>query len=371
MRSKSFFTVVGILCLGLMVVFCATGPAQAQSKGEVVKLKLANYFPPTGGQSLIFEDFIKELEARSNGRIQIQYLAGGSLLTGPAMYKGLESGIADIGYSHVYYTAGRMPVSEFVGLPFGYPSSWVATCVLNDFYAKYKQKEFDNVKLLFFTGSPPNVILSTKAIRTLEDLKGVILRAPGVAGDVVSALGGTPSPVPVAETYEAISKGICGGTLLCFEGLKTFRLADVVKYATDCWRIGTMYPFYLAMNKNSYKKLPPDLKEIFDTVVGIYSERLAMLWAQIDIVGKIFGAEKGVQFIDLPEQEALRWKESQKPLIESWVKKLAGMGYTESEVRAWIPYIQERIEFYTKKQIELRIPSATGPVGMRPESVGK
>ena len=368
MMKKSLLSVVGIFCVGMMSFF----PMEvAQAKDEVITLTLANFFPTTSPQSIVFEGFVKDLETQTNGRITVKYLTGGSLLTGPGMFKGIEAGIADMGYSHVFYTPGRMPVTEFAALPFGYPSAWVASHVLNDFYAKVKPKEWDSVKVLFFNGCIPNPILSTKPVEKLEDLKGLTLRAPGQIAEIVSALGAVPSPTPMAETYEAISKGVSQGAYLTFEGLKTWRLADVVKNATNCWQVGNTFPLYLAMNKNSYNKIPADLKKIFDKVVGEYAEREALMWDDIEIVGKNYGAEKGVRFIELSDQEALRWKEAVKPVVDIWVKRIVGKGYTESEVKEWISFLKERIEFYGKKQIGLKIPSVTGPAAMRPENIKK
>jgi hypothetical protein len=44
-------------------------------------------------------------------------------------------------------------------------------------------------------------------------------------------------------------------------------------------------------------------------------------------------------------------------------------GFSEPEVRSWIKYLRERSDYYTKKQITLRIPSAAGPKEVRPESI--
>ena len=65
------------------------------------------------------------------------------------------------------------------------------------------------------------------------------------------------------------------------------------------WQITNFYPFYVAMNKASYKKLPADIKEIFDTLVGEYKEQYILMWNCIDFAGKAYGVEKGVEFIDL------------------------------------------------------------------------
>jgi len=115
MQKKGLVIVIGIMCL--VFIFSTLPVDKARSAEKVINLKVANFFPAPAKQSKITQEFSQELEARSGGRIKVQFLAGGSLLTGPAMYKGIETGITDIGYSHVYYTPGRMPVCELIGLP--------------------------------------------------------------------------------------------------------------------------------------------------------------------------------------------------------------------------------------------------------------
>jgi len=355
--------------LGLMVAFLPVEGAQA--KGKVINLRIANYLPPQSKFSLIIEDFIRDVEHRTKGRIKLKYFKGGSLLKGPGMYKGVETGVADIGYAHVYYTPGRMPVTEAVGLPIGYPSAWVSSHAFNDFYFKVKPKEWDKVKILWLHASAPSYVISRKPVRKLEDLKGLKIRAPGVPGEIIRALGGTPAPIPIMENYNAIAKGIVDGTYAPFDVLNAFRLAEVTKYTTVCWQVGNTYPWYMIMNKNSYKKLPADLKEILDNLCGDYRERYALLWNAIDFGGKNYGAKKGMEFIELSDGEAVRWKKAAEPVIKDYVKKMVGKDFSENEVQGWISFLRERVDYYTKKQIEYRIPSVAGPAEMRTENIGK
>jgi len=44
---------------------------------------------------------------------------------------------------------------------------------------------------------------------------------------------------------------------------------------------------------------------------------------------------------------------------------MVGEGYKEAEVRGWIKYAKERIDYWTKKQRELKIKSSTGPDDIR------
>lgn len=356
--------VVGILCLGLVVAPLPLERAYAQ--GKVMQLKFANYFPPPAKQSKICEEFIAAVEKRTKGRVKFQYFAGGALLGAPAMYNGIETGITDIGYSHVFYTAGRMPVTEAAGTPLGYPSAWVASHVVNDFYENFKPKEWDKVKVLWMNGAAPSLVISRKPVHNLDDLRGLTIRAPGVAGDIIKALGGTPAPTPMMEVYDAIGKGVNDGVYTPYETIKTFRFAEVAKYTTVSWQVGNTYPFYVAMNKAKYNSLPADIKEIFDRLSGEFSERFALMWNEIDLVGRKFGAEKGVQYIELSNAQVKRWKQAVAPVVDNYVKTMVKKGYSEAEVKGWIKFLEERIAYWTAKQVEYEIPSATGPAEMRP-----
>ncbi len=365
-RRLSIVVLVGVLCVGLMVCVLPPGEAHAAK----VTLKVANFFPPPSFQSKVLEEFCRDLEKRTGGQVKVDYFGGQSLLKSTAMFDGVVNGIADIGYSHVYYTPGRMLVTEACGLPIGYPSGWVASQVMNDFYQEFKPKEFDPVKILWMNASPPSGIATAKKpIRKLEDLKGLTIRAPGMAGEVMKALGGTPAPTPMPEVYDAIAKGVIDGEASNYETLFAFKFAEVVKYETSIWEINHPYPFYLAMNKNSYAKLPADIKPIFDKLVGEYKELYILMWNAIDFVGEKFGLQKGVEFIELPPGELKRWQAAVEPVFDNYVKTMVGKGFSEAEVKGWIKFLRERSEFWKKKQIDLRIPSAVGPPELKPTAL--
>jgi TRAP-type transport system periplasmic protein len=363
MRRKKLLTIAlaTLLCVGLVVTVLPSEQACA----KVIKLKFANYLPAPAGQSKICEEFIAELQARTGGRVEVSYFPGGSLQTAPAMIKGVESGIVDIGFSHIEYTPGRFPVMEAAEMPLGYPTGWVANQIMNDFYNTFKPKEFDDFKVMWFHANTPSMLMTVKPVRKLEDMKGLTIRAPAILGEVIKALGGTPAPTPVMETYDAIAKGVIQGAFVGGGEAKNLRFGEVVKYITDTWRVGNSYPFYVVMNKKKYNSLPPDIKEIFDALCGEYKERFAMMWNAQDFGGRAFGEEKGVKYIDLSPEESKRWVKAVQPIVEDYVKRMVSKGFAESEVRGWITYLKERTEYLTKKQLELHITSATGPPELR------
>ena len=116
---------------------------------EAIKLKFAGYHPPVHMVSVLINKFCEEVNKKSGGKVEMTAYPGGTLLSPTKMAAGVSSDIADIGFSHCSYSRGRFPVMEIMELPLGFPSSWIATHVANDFYGKFKPKEWDTYHVLF------------------------------------------------------------------------------------------------------------------------------------------------------------------------------------------------------------------------------
>jgi len=353
MKNKGIF--IGLILMAALAPSIVFG---------AVELKFVNYFPVPAQQSKICEEFIKDLEARSGGQLKIRFFPAGTLVTAPKIYDGVAEGIADIGFSNISYTYGRFRMTEVLDLPLGFPNAWVANRVANDFFRQFKPKEWDKIHMLSMHTSPVNVVLSaTKPVNKMEDLKGMTLRGLGFIAEVVSALGGTPRSIPMPEAYEAVQKKVIDGLMIPMETLRAFRLAEVTKYATECWPIGQVYTFYLVMNKDTWNKLPPALQKVFNEYP--FEEKLAAMWNEIDIDGKNLGMVTGLKFIELPREEITKWKKAVEPVLDKYVKSMVAAGYPEKETRELINYARMRTEYWTKKQKELGIKSSTGPSEVR------
>lgn len=317
--------------------------------------------------SILGEDFIAEIDKRTNGRVKITYFPGGSLLDPKSMFDGVVDGIADMGWSHVGYYRGLFPVTEVLTLPMGFTSGWVDTHVVNDFYQEFRPGEWDDkVHVVLFAGTGPKVIhMKDKAVRQLEDLKGQEIRAPGLAGEVVTALGGTPVPTPMPEAYEAVSKGVVDGLRLPFEPLIAWKMAEVTKYTTNCWQIGEVDVFFLVMNKGAWNNLPADIQKVFNEVAEEFIELYAQAWNDLDFAGRDAALEHGNEIIELSPEEAARWVAAVEPVLETYVQSMVAAGHSEADVRGWIKFATERIDYWTQKQVEAGITSATGPQQLR------
>jgi TRAP-type transport system periplasmic protein len=337
--------------LVLVAIFLILGVFSCAIAADAIKLKAANYLPVTHPMSLLTAWFCDEVKKRTNGRVEIAYYPGGTLLNPVKMYDGVVTGIADMGVSHISYTRGRFPVMEVFEQPHGFPSGWVATQVTTDFYNKYTPKEWSDVQVLYINTSGPLILqTATKPVKTLEDLKGLKIRATGQMSDVVKALGAVPIPLEMGDVYDSLRRNVIEGVTVDLSTLKYWKFADVTKYVTADWQLGTGYTFYFVINKNKWNALPDDIKKIFTQVALETKEKQAALWNDMDIEGGAVFKTAGGQMINLSDAEAAKWIKAVQPVFAAYKKDMVSKGFKEAEIDGWISFIKERIGFWKAEE---------------------
>ena len=338
-----------IALLASLFIFSLVSSVLAQ---DVIKLKSANYLPPTHPMSKLNQWFCDEVKKRTNGSVEIEFFPGGTLLNPVKMYVGVTTGIADIGFSHIGYTRGRFPVTETLDVPNGYPSGYIATQVSNDFYEKYHPKEWKDVEVLYLTTSPPLVILTgTKKISNLEEMAGVKIRATGQMAEVIKALGGVPVPLAMPDVYEAMKRGVLEGVTCDLSPLVAWRFVEVVKYITAAWQLGTTYTFYFVINKRKWNKLSDDQKTVFKEVAAEAKDKQAELWNAMEIRSRDHFVQKaGGEIIYPAADEIAKWKKLVEPVVANHVTALVKKGFKEADVEGMLGYIKERIQYWTAQE---------------------
>jgi TRAP-type C4-dicarboxylate transport system substrate-binding protein len=356
-----------IVTISLFIVGCSstsstTTSTSAQtststSQAPVIKLSSALYLPTAHPFTALQEQWGKDIEAASNGRVQITYYPGGQLLGAPQTADGIVSDIADIAFAHIDYSPGRFPVTEFLDLPNGYATGWVGSHVAVDFYNQFKPKEWDNMHLLFLNaGTTAGLMLHDKKITKLEDLKGVTLRGAGAVGDTITALGATARDVPMTEMYDDVSKGVVDGALVGIETLKSFKMADVCKYTTFAWQAGSMYTFYLAMNLDKWNSMPADIQQIFTDVSKQYEEKYAEAWNSSDIAGIQYSLSiAGNEVFQLTDAEGQRWSDAVQSVLTDYSAKMAAAG--DNKGPQYLSFIQDRITYWSAQEKQQGIKS--------------
>jgi TRAP-type C4-dicarboxylate transport system substrate-binding protein len=305
--------------LGVVLGITLTATSALSAGANPTKLTFSIFFPPTHGQTKAAMAWAKEIEKRTDNKVQISVFAGGTLTKAPQCYSGTVKGISDLGFSLFAYTRGRFPVMAAVDLPMGYANGKVASRVAQEFAKAFKPKELSDVKVLYLHAHGPGLLHTKKPVKKLEDLKGMKIRATGLSAKIVKALGGVPVAMPQGGTYEALKKGVVEGTFGPMEVLKGWKQAEVIKYTTECYSIGYTTTFFVVMNLDKWNALPADIKKIFDEVSDKYTDVHGNVWDSTDQEGRKYTLSLGNEIISLSDEESARWRKAVEPVIKDYV----------------------------------------------------
>ena len=307
------------LCFSLVGLSFSINPAFSQAK-----FTYSTQFPANHAHTKVTNEWGKEIEKRTNGKVQITVFPSGTLTPPDQCYDGLLRGLSDFGMATFGYSRGRFPLSEVIDLPLGYKSGLGATRLINRFYDKFKPKEFDGVKPLYFHAHGPGLIHTKKPAYKLEDLTGMKIRCGGLITKTVKALGAVPVSMPQSEAYDALSRGIVDGSIAPYEALFGWKYGELVKFSTECWGAGYSSGFIVAMNKNKWNALSPDIQKIIEQVSEEFIDKTGNAWDQMDKEGKDFAIKLGNKIISLSDSENARWAKAVRPVLDEYVKYAQG-----------------------------------------------
>lgn len=330
--------VVGLFLGMFLAALCVFSP---NVSAQTIALKYSNFFPAPHANSVIADQWCKEVEKRTNGRIKITYYPGGTLTPPPQTYDSVVKGIADIGTSVMAYTRGRFPLSEVVDLPINLKSAVMSTRLINELYKKFKPKEFDETQVMYLHAHGPGILHSKKPVNKLEDVKGLKIRSTGLSAKIVQALGGAPVGMSMNEAYDALSRGVADAILAPNEALKGYKLGEVTAFTTENYSTAYTSGFFVVMNKAKWNAIPKDLQAIIEKINQEWVEKQGKLWDDIDIEGKEFAVKQGMKYISLSPEESARWAKAVTPILDDYVKDAKAKGIPgEEALKFCLDYIK-------------------------------
>lgn len=301
------------------------GAAQIQ---EVITLHYSHFFPAHHKHAVLAEEWCREIERQTGGRVQIITFYGEILTPVKDVYEATVKGDVDIGFGMFSYTKGRFPLTEVIDLPLGIKDGITATRLINAYYTKFRPKEMDDVKVLYLHAYGPAMLHTKKPVRRLEDLKGLKISGTGLAHKIIKALGAIPvgSEATIYETYGLLRSGQAEGAMAPFEALQGFKWGELVKYSTIANGSGHSKGMFVVMNKRAWNSLPPDIQKTITEVSEEWSEKQGRLWVEIEKEGIDVARKRGSQIIALSKEEDARWAGAVKPLLDEYVKATEAQG---------------------------------------------
>ena len=330
------------LCAFLLCSVGLTSMTASAAWADTVTLSYANFFPPTHIQSQLAEQWCREVEARTDGKVKVNYYPGGTLTKAKQTYDGVVEGIADIGLSVLAYSRGRFPVMAAVDLPLGYQTGVQATRVANAVYEKFTPAEFDDVQPMYFHAHGPGLLFTApKPVASLADLQGMKIRSTGNSAKLVAALGGTPVAQSMPTCYQSLQKGVVDGSMHPMESNKGWKLAEVVKFGTESQPVAYTTTFFVVMSKDKWAMLDADTQKIITDINVEWAAKHGTAWDEADAAGRTFFLEQGGQMVPLTEAETLKWIDAAKPVIQEYHDDVTGKGFSSQDI---VQFIQDEMK---------------------------
>jgi TRAP-type C4-dicarboxylate transport system substrate-binding protein len=313
---------------------CASAlPATAQ---QTINLTIASSHPATIPwvnvmQTHVVPESNKRLEAMgSKYRINWREAYGGQLYKANATLTSVGEGIADVGWVFHNLEGAKMPLNQVVVYAPGVFDNPKAMCeVANDLIETVPalKAEWEKNNVVYLGGSCADTYMMwTKfPLRSLDDLKGRKISAPGVLAAWMRGTGATAVDGALTTYYTDIQTGVSEGTLSIATGIFPQRVYEVAPYITDV-NLGSTYFGAMAVNRDTFAKLPPEVQKVLRDLGREYSVKVSeMVNSRHEAAMKQMvelGAKQNppVSVVKWSEAERLKWFSAMPNIAQEWVK---------------------------------------------------
>ncbi|MDE1062336.1 MAG: TRAP transporter substrate-binding protein [Gammaproteobacteria bacterium] len=199
---------------GVAAASTIAAPAIAKERVEIAMVATwGRDFPGLGTGA---QRFAKRLSDMSDGRIQVTYYAAGERVKAFDSFDEVASGNAQMYHGAEYYWKGKHPGwAYFTSVPFGLTytemNAWIrfggGQELWDELGADYGLKGL----MCGNTGVQMGGWFR-KEMNSVDDFKGLKMRMPGLGGDVLAKLGGSPVSLPGGQIYENLISGSIDAT---------------------------------------------------------------------------------------------------------------------------------------------------------------
>lgn len=336
----------------VMLAMVAFMPAFAENPApsKVIELSLAHTIPPVVPLAKAYIQWADKIAEQSGGRVKINIYWGESLLKASEMYRGVQTGQADMTYYFVGIDWGLMPLNMFTKLGFmGYPSREAGTEIYHKIWDKFPEirDEFKGVKVLASRMQPPNQLSFTKKeVHVPADMKGLkIIALGGTFAEEMAAMGAAPIDVKVGDMYVALERGMAEGVSALMPVVDGFGIMKLVPYHTMFEGGSTQGIDMVLMNLKTWNSLSPDIQKIFEDLRPWLEQELIKMDVLSEERAMNAAKELNHTFIYPGPKEMELWHKAVQPVHDKWIADTEAKGLP---AKAVYKEAQRLIKQYTK-----------------------
>ncbi len=285
MKRRSFVAKSLAGAAGAGAILSACGQASDEGAAAVqtrkrVNWRLASSFSRSldtiYGAAEVLADRVRDL---TDGRFSIRPYPGGELVPALEVLGAVQTGTIQIGHSASYYYVGKNPAFAFdTCVPFGLTARMQNAWLYYGGGLEIMRDLFADFSIVNLPGGNTGVQMGgwfRRVIGSLDDLRGLKMRIPGLGGQVMDRLGVNVQLISGGEIFPALERGAIDATEWVgpYDDEKLgFHKVARNYYYPGWWEPGPTLTFYV--NRNAWDSLSSEYQAVLATAAAEANVRM-------------------------------------------------------------------------------------------------
>lgn len=334
-KKAVVFSAIGLTTSAMLAACGGSG----SGSGDSVTLKMAI---PTGldapiGRAATY--WAEAVEEESDGRITVDIFDSGSLVPGTEILAATQDGRVDVGIVPNAYHPDLLAAMSVISTPYVTDSTIVDMLALEDLEESNEtlKSEYEELGVVpqFYVGSAAAMMVTKEPVKTLDDIKGLTLRALATTDTMVKPLGASGSFLEFADIYESLQRGVIDGVFPNDVGsAASASFYEVAPYFTITGQ-GTYTVSAAFVSQDTWDDLDDEAKAAIEEANASYIDWIPQAYAdyEAETCDKILDA--GAEVSILPQEERDKWQAMvEEPVNDLLVEAAETGGISADDFRA-------------------------------------
>jgi TRAP-type C4-dicarboxylate transport system substrate-binding protein len=262
----------------------------------------------------------------------------GSLLKPTFVFKGVQDGIADLGFSPTIFHPDKLPLEQITfHTPFTTNDVQLVGKTMDKLHASIPEMgaQYDKYGLIRLAGSSFDTydLFTTFELKKFADIKGKKIATAGAALQWMRDTGATPVQSNMTLYYNNAKTGVIDGFIIFSSATPGMKYPEAAPYVTRTG-FGAQYAAALIVNKATFNKLPPALHKILREVGQEWTAQADKV--QLDAGNSGFEMAKKFKghTYELPREEQAKWANAMPNIAKEWADRATKEGLPGDKVLA-------------------------------------
>jgi C4-dicarboxylate-binding protein DctP len=310
---------------------CAA-PAPLAASAEPVKLRITAQLPATNHLVVNLKQFKDDLEAKTEGAIQVEITDSAKLFKEDQALGAVGSGAIEMGSVGVSFLQEKVPAVQVFGQPFLFNFDALmreAVSPDREMRALLDKAvlEATGARVLWWQAYGQSLFFSKgRDTKTPAAIRGQKIRVVGKDMEAfIKYCGGIPAQIVASKQNEALKDGTVDMAMTGITGVTAREMWKVTDTVTRTEHAPLQ--FVVVINEKVWQSLSEGHKAIIGTVARKAEQDLQQHMADIEAEAYAFARAKGMKIHELTPDEVAEWRACSAPVLDDYMSKTGELGH--------------------------------------------